>query len=76
MLYPCVIQFLCRLQCETGPIYLHFKGHLQFLGCTEWQPFKHISFYSFVVQLPITGTANIQLNAPLILHHPSQYTLS
>ena len=55
---------------DTGTIYLHFKGHLQFWGYTEWHPFKHIAFYSLVTQLRITATANIQLNATLILHRP------
>lgn len=40
-------------------------------------PFKHIvSFYSFVMQPRITATANIQLDATLILRHPWQHAPS
>lgn len=56
---------------DTGTIYFHFKGHLlQFWGCIECHLFKYIAFYSFVMQLHITATANIQLDATLILRHP------
>ncbi len=55
---------------DTGTIYLHFKGHLlQFWGCTECHLFKYIACYSFVMQLRITATANIQLDTTLILRH-------